>query len=53
MWAWLIIDEEISIRQVPGMALVILGLALFVVSSQRRAAPAAGVTRPVPDLSAH
>jgi hypothetical protein len=35
------------------MALVILGLALFVVTSQRRAGPAADVTQPMPDLSAH
>ena len=53
MWAWLIVDEGISIVQVPGMALVILGLALFVVTSQRRVAPAAGTTQPMPDLSAH
>jgi drug/metabolite transporter (DMT)-like permease len=53
MWAWLIIDERISIAQVPGMALVILGLALFVVTSQRRAGPAVDVAQPMPDLSAH
>ena len=53
MWAWLIVGEGISIAQVPGMALVILGLALFVVTSQRRAGPAVDVTRPMPDLSAH
>lgn len=53
MWAWLIIDEGISLAQVPGMALVILGLALFVVTSQRRAEPAADATPPMPDLSAH
>ena len=29
-WAWLIVDERISIAQVPGMALVIIGQALFV-----------------------
>lgn len=53
MWAWLIVGETISFAQVPGMALVILGLALFVVTSQRRAGPAADVTQPLPDLSAH
>ncbi|MGH9133736.1 MAG: DMT family transporter [Ilumatobacteraceae bacterium] len=53
-WAWLIIDEGISARQVPGMALVILGLALFVITSQRRAdLPAAGATPAMPDLTAH
>ena len=52
-WAWLIIDERISVAQVPGMALVILGLALFVVRSQRRPAPAAAVTPVLPDLSPH
>ncbi len=52
-WAWLIIDERISVAQVPGMALVIIGLALFVVTGQRRAGPAVGATPPVPDLSAH
>jgi drug/metabolite transporter (DMT)-like permease len=35
-WAWLIIDERISLAQVPGMVLVILGQALFVAASQRR-----------------
>lgn len=53
MWAWLIIDEGISVAQVPGMALVILGLALFVVTGQRRAGPAVDGTQPMPDLSAH
>jgi len=52
-WAWLIVDERISIAQVPGMALVILGQALFVRTSQRRAGPAAGTAQPLPDLSAH
>jgi drug/metabolite transporter (DMT)-like permease len=51
-WAWLIIDERISTAQVPGMALVILGQALFVTSSQRRAGPAEE-GRAMPDLSAH
>ncbi|HWM20482.1 MAG TPA: DMT family transporter [Ilumatobacteraceae bacterium] len=52
-WAWLIVDERISIAQVPGMALVIIGQALFVVTSQRRIGPAAGTTPPMPDMSAH
>ena len=34
-WAWLIVGEQISMAQVPGMALVILGQALFVTTSQR------------------
>ena len=52
-WAWLIVGEQISLAQVPGMALVILGQALFVVTSQRRAGPAAGTSPALPDLSAH
>jgi drug/metabolite transporter (DMT)-like permease len=52
-WAWLIVDERISIAQVPGMALVIIGQALFVVTSQRRVGPASNATPPMPDLSAH
>ena len=52
-WAWLIVGEQISLAQVPGMALVVLGLALFVVTSQRRAGPAAGTSPALPDLSAH
>ena len=35
-WAWLILGESIRPAQVPGMALVIVGLALFTVASQRR-----------------
>jgi drug/metabolite transporter (DMT)-like permease len=53
MWAWLIVGEQISIAQVPGMALVILGQALFVVTSQRRVGQTATTTPPLPDLSAH
>jgi drug/metabolite transporter (DMT)-like permease len=52
-WAWLIVAERISIAQVPGMALVIIGQALFVVTSQRRIGTPAGITQPLPDLSAH
>lgn len=34
-WAWLLLGESITAAQVPGMALVIVGLALVVWSSQR------------------
>jgi len=36
-WAWLVLGESISPLQIPGMALVIIGLAAFTLSSQRRA----------------
>ena len=52
-WAWLIVDERIALAQVPGMALVILGQALFVTTSQRRAGAASGTTHPLPDLTPH
>lgn len=49
MWAWLLLGEQISASQVPGMVLVMLGLVLVVWTSQRAAArpepvpaPAAG-----------
>ncbi|MBA3288046.1 MAG: DMT family transporter [Acidimicrobiia bacterium] len=35
-WAFLILGEEITVRQVPGMVLVIAGLVVFVRTSQRR-----------------
>ena len=35
-WGWLILGEQISLAQVPGMILVLLGLGLFTVASQRR-----------------
>jgi drug/metabolite transporter (DMT)-like permease len=38
-WAWVIVDEAISATQVPGMALVIVGMALVVRFSQRRPVP--------------
>jgi drug/metabolite transporter (DMT)-like permease len=36
VWAWLILGEQIRLAQVPGMVLVVVGLALFTVVSQRR-----------------
>lgn len=36
-WAWVIVGEAITATQVPGMALVILGMALVVWFSQRAA----------------
>jgi drug/metabolite transporter (DMT)-like permease len=35
-WAWLLLGETITVRQLPGMALVIIGLSLVVWFSQRR-----------------
>ena len=35
MWAWLLLGEAVAPAQVPGMALVIIGLALVSWSSQR------------------
>lgn len=40
-WAYLLIDESIVAAQVPGMVLVIAGLAAFTIISQRRARAAA------------
>jgi drug/metabolite transporter (DMT)-like permease len=34
-WAWVIVDEEITAAQIPGMLLVIVGMALVVWFSQR------------------
>ncbi len=36
VWAWIILGEQVTATQVPGMLLVITGLALFTVTSQRR-----------------
>lgn len=36
LWAFLLLGEEVAPAQIPGMVLVILGLGLFTVSSQRR-----------------
>jgi drug/metabolite transporter (DMT)-like permease len=51
-WAWVIVGEAITATQVPGMVLVIVGMALVVWFSQRTAptpTPAtAGATRPTP-----
>jgi drug/metabolite transporter (DMT)-like permease len=38
-WAWVIVGETITATQVPGMALVIVGMALVVWFSQRSAEP--------------
>ena len=38
-WAYVILGEEITLAQVPGMVLVIAGLVAFTVISQRRTAP--------------
>jgi drug/metabolite transporter (DMT)-like permease len=40
-WAWVIVGEAITATQVPGMALVIIGMALVVWSSQRSTATGA------------
>ena len=39
-WGWLIIGEAIAFAQVPGMILVMVGIALVVWSSQRPVTPA-------------
>ncbi|MEX2628130.1 MAG: DMT family transporter [Ilumatobacteraceae bacterium] len=44
VWAWIILGEQVAVVQLPGMALVITGLALFTVTSQRR--PLTTVTSP-------
>ena len=51
-WGWLILGEEIRAAQVPGMVLVVVGLALFTLMSQRRpsALPSVAPT-PVLDIS--
>jgi drug/metabolite transporter (DMT)-like permease len=40
-WGWLILGETIRVAQLPGMILVIVGLAMFTVVSQRRPVPVA------------
>jgi drug/metabolite transporter (DMT)-like permease len=48
-WAWVIVGEEITATQVPGMVLVIVGMALVVWFSQRTAptpSPATGAATP-------
>lgn len=50
-WGWLIVGEAIALAQVPGMILVMLGIALVVWSSQRavtRTATASGASGPDP-----
>lgn len=46
-WGWLIVGEAIALAQVPGMILVMLGIALVVWSSQRAVARA---TSSAPEL---
>lgn len=36
LWAWALLGEAIALAQVPGMVLVIGGLLMFTISSQRR-----------------
>jgi drug/metabolite transporter (DMT)-like permease len=40
-WGWLILDEGIEAAQIPGMVMVIVGLAIFTLESQRRPVPVA------------
>jgi drug/metabolite transporter (DMT)-like permease len=49
-WAWVIVGESITAIQVPGMALVMVGLALVVWFSQtgRPVTPTGDATRPTP-----
>jgi drug/metabolite transporter (DMT)-like permease len=37
-WAWLLLGESVVAVQLPGMALVIVGLVAFTVAAQRRVA---------------
>ena len=46
LWAWVLLGEAITIVQVPGMALVTIGMALVVWFSQRPAPAVAAATRP-------
>ena len=46
LWAWMLLGEDITAVQVPGMILVILGLVIFTLSTQRRSV-ALGPTGPV------
>ena len=36
-WSYLVLGEQIRPAQVPGMVLVVVGLAAFTIASQRRA----------------
>jgi drug/metabolite transporter (DMT)-like permease len=38
-WAYLIVDEEIRLAQVPGMVLVLVGLVAFTLATRRRLPP--------------
>ena len=49
VWGFLILGEGIRLAQVPGMILVIGGLALFTLASQRRPVPVAADDCPGPD----
>jgi len=48
-WAWLILGETVTTLQVPGMMLVIVGLTIFTIVSQRRAVLPVIIAQP-PDL---
>lgn len=48
-WAWLILGETVAALQIPGMVLVIVGLTIFTISSQRRAILPVVVAQP-PDF---
>jgi drug/metabolite transporter (DMT)-like permease len=37
-WSYILLGEEIRLAQVPGMLLVLIGLAAFTLVSQRRTA---------------
>jgi drug/metabolite transporter (DMT)-like permease len=50
-WGWLILGEAIVVAQVPGMVLVVVGLALFTVTGQRR--PSLPIVAATPVESRH
>ena len=50
LWAWVVLGESVTPLQFPGMALVVIGLAAFTLSSQRRAVLPVVVAQP-PSLS--
>jgi drug/metabolite transporter (DMT)-like permease len=43
-WSFVILGEQIKPAQIPGMVLVIVGLAAFTIASQRRPAPPVAAT---------
>jgi drug/metabolite transporter (DMT)-like permease len=48
-WSFLILGEQIKLAQIPGMVLVIVGLAAFTLVSQRRPPRAVSAATVVPD----